>query len=165
MSMVSRMPRGEVVVPDRQAGGASQTPPDLVELLTVTSRRLSRTVAAALAEDGATLDGYRVLRSLVAAPGRTMGQLGAGLHLPGPTATRVVDGLVDAALAYRLPDPADRRRVVVHPSALGRTRLVRWEALVQAREQALAGSLGDRRVAELAGALGRLLAELSDDEN
>jgi DNA-binding MarR family transcriptional regulator len=162
--MVSRMRRGEVVVPERRVSGAP-CPPPLVELLTATSRRLSRTVAAALAEDGATLDGYRVLRSLVAAPGVTMGRLGAGLHLPGPTATRLVDGLVDAALAYRLPDPADRRRVVVHPSALGRTRLVRWEALVQAREQSLAGSLGEQRAAELAAALSRLLTELADDDS
>jgi DNA-binding MarR family transcriptional regulator len=132
---------------------------DLVELLTATSRRVSRDAAAALAEDGGTLEGYRVLRRLAAAPGRTMGQLVAELHLPGPTATRVVDGLVDAALAYRLPDPDDRRRVVVHPSALGRTRLARWEGLVAAQEAALARSLGEDRV----GALVAALAELVDD--
>jgi DNA-binding MarR family transcriptional regulator len=158
--MVSRMPRGEVVVPDGRASEASPCPAALVELLTATSRRLSRTVAAALAEDGATLDGYRVLRSLVAAPGVTMGQLGAGLQLPGPTATRVVDGLVDAALAYRLPDAEDRRRVVVHPSALGRTRLARWEGLVAAQEAALARTLGEERV----GALVQALAELVDSD-
>lgn len=163
--MVSRMPRGEVVVPDPLAGTAPPSPPDLVELLTATSRRLARTVAAALAEDGATLDAYRVLRSLVAAPGRTMGQLVTALHLPGPTATRLVDGLVDAALAYRLPDPVDRRRVVVHPSVLGRSRLARWEALVRSRERALAGSLGNQQAAELAGTLALLLAELTDDGN
>lgn len=157
------MPRGEVVASDRPADAAPHGVPDLVELLTATSRRLTRTVTAALAEDGATLDGYRVLRRLVAAPGRPMGQLVAGLHLPGPTATRVVDGLVDAALAYRLPDPDDRRRVVVHPSARGRARLVRWEALVQAREQALARTLGERQAAELAGGLALLLAQLADD--
>jgi DNA-binding MarR family transcriptional regulator len=94
-----------------------------------------------------------VLRLLAAAPGRTMGQLVATLHLPGPTATRVVDGLVDSALAYRLPDPADRRRVVVHASALGRTRLARWEGLVAAQETALTRSLGEDRVGALVAAL------------
>jgi DNA-binding MarR family transcriptional regulator len=138
---------------------AAPSRPDLVELLTATSRRVSRTIAAALAEDGGTLEGYRVLRILAATPGRTMGQLVSALQLPGPTATRVVDGLVDAALAYRLPDPADRRRVVVHPSALGRTRLSRWEGLVAAQETALARSLGEDRV----GALVAALTELVDD--
>ena len=132
-----------------------------MELLTATSRRVSRVVAAALAEDGGTLEGYRVLRCLAGSPGRTMGQLVSALHLPGPTATRVVDGLVDAALVYRLPDPDDRRRVVVHPSALGRTRLARWEALVGAQETALARSLGEDRV----GALVQALSELVDDES
>jgi DNA-binding MarR family transcriptional regulator len=150
--MVSRMPGPEVDT-------VASVRPDLVELLTATSRRVSRSVAVALAEDGGTLEGYRVLRFLTAAPGRTMGQLVSGLHLPGPTATRVVDGLVDAALAYRLPDPADRRRVVVHPSALGRTRLSRWEGLVAAQEAALARTLGQDRV----GALVQALTELDDE--
>ena len=149
MSMVSRMPRREV-----ETGRA-----DLVELLTATSRQVERAVAAALGEDGGTLEGYRVLRVLAAAPGCTMGGLVGRLQLPGPTATRVVDGLVDAALVYRLPDPDDRRRVVVHVSAAGRTRLARWEALVASREAALARTLGEDRV----GALRLALAELAED--
>ena len=133
--------------------------PDLVELLAATSRRVERAVSAALAEDGGTLEGYRVLRALAAAPGVTMGQLVTRLQLPGPTATRVVDGLVDATLAHRLPDPEDRRRVVVHLSAAGRTRLARWESLVGAREAALARSLGEDRVDALAQALSELVEE------
>jgi DNA-binding MarR family transcriptional regulator len=134
---------------------------DLVELLTVTQRRLAREVGAVLAEDGATLDGYRLLRSLAGAAGRSMGELVAALHLPAPTLTRLVDAAVDGALAYRLPDPDDGRKVVVHLSELGRTRLVRLEALVRAYESALAGSLGSDRVS----ALVRALAELSAAED
>jgi len=131
---------------------------DLVELLTVTQRRVARGVAAVLAEDGATLDGYRLLRSLAGAPGRSMGELVAALHLPAPTLTRLVDGAVDAALAYRLPDPDDGRKVVVHLSEPGRTRLARLEALVAAHESALAVSLGGDRVAALVRALEDLAA-------
>ena len=131
---------------------------DLVELLTVTQRRVARGVAAVLAEDGATLDGYRLLRSLAGAPGRSMGELVAALHLPAPTLTRLVDGAVDAALAYRLPDPDDGRKVVVHLSEPGRTRLARLEALVAAHESALAVSLGGDRDAALDRALEDLAA-------
>ena len=131
---------------------------DLVELLTVTQRRVARGVAAVLAEDGATLDGYRLLRSLAGAPGRSMGELVAVLHLPAPTLTRLVDGAVDAALAYRLPDTDDGRKVVVHLSEPGRTRLARLEALVAAHESALAVSLGGDRVAALVRALEDLAA-------
>jgi DNA-binding MarR family transcriptional regulator len=142
------------------AGAAAETSPgrvsdDLVELLTVTQRRVARGVATVLAEDGATLDGYRLLRSLAGA-GRSMGELVAALHLPAPTLTRLVDGAVDAALAYRLPDPQDGRKVVVHLSVPGRIRLARLEALVRAHEEALARSLGQDRVTALARALADL---------
>jgi DNA-binding MarR family transcriptional regulator len=134
---------------------------DLVELLTVTQRRVARGVSGVLAEDGTTLDGYRLLRSLTGPAGRSMSELVAALHLPAPTLTRLVDAAVDAALAYRLPDPADGRKVVVHLSDLGRTRLARLEALVRAHESALATSLGSDRVATLV----RALADLASAEN
>src|SRR4051794_41880093 len=91
-------------------GAAAETSParvsdDLVELLTVTQRRVARGVAAVLAEDGATLDGYRLLRSLAGGPGRSMGELVAALHLPPPTPTPPVDAALDAAPGYRPPHP------------------------------------------------------------
>ncbi len=142
-------------------GAAAEAAPgrvsdDLVELLTVTQRRVARGVAAVLAEDGATLDGYRLLRSLAGGAGRSMGELVAALHLPPPTLTRLVDGAVDAALAYRLPDPQDGRKVVVHLSEPGRIRLARLEALVRAHEEALARSLGREQVSALVRALSDL---------
>ena len=146
-------------------GSAAATPSpvrvsdDLVELLTVTQRRLASGVATVLAEDGATLDGYRLLRALAGSGGRSMGELVAALHLPAPTLTRLVDAAVDAALAYRLPDPDDGRKVVVHLSDAGRTRLVRLAALVRAHESALADSLGGARVEALVRALTDLAAD------
>jgi|tagenome__1003787_1003787.scaffolds.fasta_scaffold20963666_4 DNA-binding MarR family transcriptional regulator len=150
------------MVPGAEAAVGPPVPlsDDLVELLTVTQRRVARGVAAVLAEDGATLDGYRLLRSLAGTGGRSMGELVAALHLPAPTLTRLVDGAVDAALAYRLPDPRDGRKVVVHLSDPGRIRLARLEALVGAHEAALAASLGTERVS----ALVRALADLAPAE-
>ena len=138
---------------DTAAGQPVRVSDDLVELLTVTQRRVARGVAAVLAEDGATLDGYRLLRSLAGASGRSMGELVSAMHLPAPTLTRLVDGAVDAALAYRLPDPQDGRKVVVHLSEPGRVRLARLEALVKAHEAALASSLDRNLVAALRRAL------------
>jgi DNA-binding MarR family transcriptional regulator len=140
----------------QQATGSAALPdaaPALVELLTVVARRVARGVGAVLAEDGATLDSYRLMRALGDGPGRTMGELGVALSVPAPTATRLVDGLVDAALAYRLPDPDDGRRVRVHLSARGRTRLDRLHALVCAHESAVAAEFGAGRVAALVAAL------------
>jgi DNA-binding MarR family transcriptional regulator len=144
---------------DTAAGPPVRVSDDLVELLTVTQRRVASGVAAVLAEDGATLDGYRLLRSLAGGDGRSMGELVTALHLPPPTLTRLVDGAVDAALAYRLPDPRDGRKVVVHLSEPGRIRLARLEALVGAHESALAASLGGDRVTALVRALADLAAD------
>jgi DNA-binding MarR family transcriptional regulator len=141
---------------DAATGPPVRLSDDLVELLTVTQRRVAREVGAVLAEDGATLDGYRLLRSLAGPGGRSMGELVAALHLPPPTLTRLVDGAVDAALAYRLPDPQDGRKVVVHLSEPGQIRLARLEAMVQAHEEALARSLGQERVSALVRALADL---------
>jgi DNA-binding MarR family transcriptional regulator len=151
------------MVPGAEAAVGPPVPlsDDLVELLTVTQRRVARGVAAVLAEDGATLDGYRLLRSLAGTGGRSMGELVAALHLPAPTLTRLVDGAVDAALVYRMPDPRDGRKVVVHLSEPGRIRLARLEALVGAHEAALAASLGTERVS----ALVRALADLAPAED
>src|SRR5215218_1472121 len=113
---------------DTAAGPPVRVSDDLVELLTVTQRRVAGGVAAVLAEDGATLDGYRLLRALTGPGGRAMGELVAALHLPPPTLTRLVDAAVDAGLAYRLPDPGDGRKVVVHLSDAGGTRLARLQA-------------------------------------
>src|SRR4051812_37176694 len=144
------------------AAGASPPPvsDDLVGLPTGTPRPGARGVGGGAAEAGARLDAYRLLRSLAGAPGRSMGQLVAALHLPAPTLTRLVDAAVDAALAYRLPDPEDGRKVVVHLSEPGRTRLARLEALVAAHESSLAAALGGDRVT----ALVRALRDLADEE-
>ncbi|MCA0143790.1 MarR family winged helix-turn-helix transcriptional regulator [Blastococcus sp. LR1] len=136
---------------------AERVTDDLVELLTVTQRKLAGQVSAALAEDGGTLDGYRLLRALTAG-GRTMGELVTALHLPAPSCTRLVDAAVDRALAYRLPHHEDGRKVVVHLSGPGRDRLARWEALVGASESALAVALGAQRTAALRSALSELAA-------
>jgi DNA-binding MarR family transcriptional regulator len=53
-------------------------------------------------------------------PGHTMGEIAIRAGVPAPTATRMVDRLVADGLAYRLSDPWDRRRVLVHISRTGR---------------------------------------------
>jgi DNA-binding MarR family transcriptional regulator len=49
-----------------------------------------------------------------------MGEIASHTAVPAPTATRVVDRLVAAGLAFRNTDPLDRRRVLVHLAARGR---------------------------------------------
>ena len=114
--------------------------PSLVETLVLAQRRAVRGLAARLADDGCTLDQWRVLRALDDDEGHVMGELADSLQIAQPTLTRVVDGLVDSAWVYRRPSLEDRRRVAIHLSRQGRVRLGRLYAIVRAHEDALRAS-------------------------
>ncbi|TCK21194.1 MarR family winged helix-turn-helix transcriptional regulator [Pseudonocardia endophytica] len=87
--------------------------------------RVDHAVATALSTtpDAADVsrDGWRVLLMLARGTGRSMGEIASHTALPAPTATRIVDRLVSQRLAYRSADPLDRRRVLVHLGADGRS--------------------------------------------
>ena len=109
----------------------------LVERLTRAQRYAAQGLSRLLAEDGCTLDQWRVLRVLADGEGHPMGEVAGELLLAQPTLTRVVDGLVDRALVYRRVSDADGRKVAVHLSRQGRTRLTRLDAIAAAHEAAL----------------------------
>jgi DNA-binding MarR family transcriptional regulator len=111
--------------------------PPLVEVLTVLQRTAARTLAEALAEDGCTVDQWRVLHALADGRGHAMGELAADLVIPQASLTRLVDGLADLGLVYRRQGDGDRRRVELRLSRQGRTRLDRLDAVVTAHEERL----------------------------
>jgi DNA-binding MarR family transcriptional regulator len=113
------------------------TASSLLEALTVAQRDAARRVAAVLAPEGFTVEQWRILRALGDGAGHAMGELATALRIPGPTLTRLVDGLVDASLVYRRQATDDRRRLGVHLARAGRARLERLDALVAAQEDAL----------------------------
>ena len=128
----------------------------LVELLD----RLDRAVAAALVPaaeaEGVSREGWRVLLMLARGSGRSMGEIAAHTSLPAPTATRVVDRLVESRLAYRHTDAVDRRRVLVHLAANGREIVERVCRRVERSAGALLGGTHTperERLAELLAAL------------
>lgn len=128
----------------------------LVDLLTRTQRALARDLGALLEEEGITVEQWRVLRALATTDDVSMGELAVIVEVPHPTLTRLVDSLADSAYLYRSHSPRDRRRVSVHVSDLGRTKLDRLEALARAHEQTLATRHGQETVQELSALLERL---------
>jgi DNA-binding MarR family transcriptional regulator len=119
----------------------------LVELLD----RLDRAVATALSPvtsaEGVSRDGWRVLLMLARGGGRSMGEIASHTALPAPTATRVVDRLVEARMAYRNTDPVDRRRVLVHLAADGRAVV---ERVCRQVERGAGAALGGSHTVERA---------------
>jgi DNA-binding MarR family transcriptional regulator len=121
----------------RTVTGPGDGAPSLVEQLTVLQRTAARGLADVLADDGCTVEQWRVLRALGDGGGHLMGELAARLVVPQPSLTRVVDQLSDRSLVYRRQGDRDRRRVEVYLSRQGRARLDRVEALVRGHEETL----------------------------
>jgi DNA-binding MarR family transcriptional regulator len=131
----------------------------LVELLD----RLDRAVAAALSPvtsaEGVSRDGWRVLLMLARGGGRSMGEIATHTALPAPTATRVVDRLVAAQLAFRRTDPVDRRRVLVHLAGGGRAVVERVCGRVERQAGEALGSAHTPERAQLAELLEALASQ------
>ncbi len=70
-----------------------------------------------------TLNQLRVLFHLFYHDGKTMSEIAAKLQVSHPTATGVIDRLEDRALVRRLPDPADRRKVRLELTEIGRDQI------------------------------------------
>ena len=79
-----------------------------------------------------------------------MGEIASHTALPAPTATRVVDKLVDPGFASRRTDPVDRRRVLVHLAANGRAVIERVCGRVERKIGAALGSAHTPERAQLA---------------
>jgi DNA-binding MarR family transcriptional regulator len=130
-------------------------------------RRLNRTLDATLAEFGLDMTEYRVLSALSQAgePHRsTPGHLAQRMELSSGAMTNRLDRMEEAGLIRRLPDPGDRRKVVVELTARGQ-ETYRSAVGVQAQKEALfAAALNDREKAQLNGLLRQLMIEFERRE-
>jgi|GEM_PF-1709039 len=133
------------------AGTGAGPAPDVASLLARAERRMTRWLAAVLAEEGCTVEQWRVLSAVAVTGGRPMTEVAEAALLPAPSLTKLVDRMVADTLVHRRPDPADRRRVLLHLAPRGRIL-----------HERAAHRLAEAQVPYLAAlpALTRLLAEL-----
>jgi DNA-binding MarR family transcriptional regulator len=75
-----------------------------------------------------------------------VGALASALHMSPNATTAVIDRLETAGLVERVPDPKDRRAVLVHPSGAGTAAI---EELMSAGTQQLEGRLRQLATADL----------------
>ena len=114
----------------------------LVRSLRAVQARVEARLADAVAATGMTLPEWWVLSGLAETPGRPTSEVAGYAMLPGPTFTKVVDGMVDRNEVYRRNDAADRRRLLLYPTVRGLQRHAEVRALVDAAEEELAGLVG-----------------------
>lgn len=132
--------------------------PDLASVLSRAERHVTRRVAAVLAEEGCTVEQWRVLAAVAGTSGRPMTEIAEAAMLPAPSLTKLVDRMVADNLVHRRPDPSDRRRVLLHLAPRGRIRHERAAHRLAEDQALLLASLPD----ELA-ALARLLDPVAPD--
>ncbi|HEV2592869.1 MAG TPA: MarR family transcriptional regulator [Gaiellaceae bacterium] len=99
-----------------------------------------------------------VLALVAGDPGRTVGEIAAGLGLSLPAASRLTRDLEDAALVRRREDSEDRRRTVVDLDAAQARKVHTW---IEERDQPLASALHTLSPTERVGFL-KGLAALAD---
>jgi DNA-binding MarR family transcriptional regulator len=112
---------------------------------------IERQAKAVLAEHGLTFYGYKILAVLRrAGPDYqvTPGDLSRGLYVMSGTLTHQLDQLEEAGLVTRLPDPSDRRGVLVKLTAKGKRQIETALIANNARQQqALAPLTPEERAA------------------
>ena len=123
----------------------------LASLMARTGRKVNNRLAAELRTVGLSLDAWLVLNMLVTEGGRSMGEIAEALVLNLPTATKLIDRMVNDNLVYRKPHHEDRRIIEIFPSDAGVIRHEVAKKLVAKEQAALKKSIPE---------IGRLMQEL-----
>jgi DNA-binding MarR family transcriptional regulator len=126
-------------------------------VLSEAERAVNRGLAAALLEEGVSVEQWRILQALSDGRGHSMGDLAEAALMPHPTLTKAVDRLVDGALVYRRQDANDRRRVAVYLSEAGTTLLGRLDDTATAHHRAVEAAFGSARAERLMRELTQLI--------
>lgn len=130
---------------------------DLAKLLSQAELELTRELSRVLGGGGSAVAQWRVLQLLADGASHPMSEIAEFALLRAPTLTRVIDRMVAENLAYRKADPGDRRRVLVHVTARGRTE---YEQLARRVAAVMEGEADAAEMAQLTSLLERLLDRL-----
>jgi DNA-binding MarR family transcriptional regulator len=133
----------------------------LAYLLSEAERQVNRGLAGFLATERVSVEQARILRALSDGHGHSMSDLAEAVLMPHPTVTKAVDRLVDNALVYRRQDVADRRRVAVYLSDLGRDLVARLDRRATEHHAAIASAYGAGRTERLMRELDALVRSLA----
>jgi DNA-binding MarR family transcriptional regulator len=136
---IDRFLRKLAILPD--AVGIDHEVEALVDRINSISRRIKKGMERTLAEHGLTYQEWHVMSRLRLEHGHrsSPGVLAEELEISSGAMTSRLDRLEEAGLIKRLPDPDDRRGIVVELTEQGRSA---WDATaaVQARREAFFAS-------------------------
>lgn len=125
--------------------------------------QLNRQLVKQLAVEGLPADQWRVLSLLRETPdGLTMGGICERLSMQAPSLTKLIDRMVMEALVYRVPNPNDRRNVIILPSEKGLALLNETDSRMTRYNHRLNAEFAPNDVEKLQKMLGHLLDDVND---
>ena len=138
----------------------------LVDRLAGLSRRIKRALEATLAEHDLTHPEWQVLGKLRLSEGarKSPGDLAEQLELSSGAMTTRLDNLEKAGLVRRLPDPSDRRGVIVELTEAGQDAYDSTVGLQARKEAFFASALTRNELKQLNGLLRKLMLAFEDRE-
>ena len=110
---------------------------------------LTTGLEVALGEVGFSADQFQVLASIANLGSPTMGEISQDVNMANASLSRIVDSLEDRALAFRLPNPEDRRRISVNLSDMGLLKLQQVLGVLSAWQSASSGIVSEELAQEL----------------
>ena len=144
----------------REIPGLDRLTEGIVERVDILSRMFDHSMESTLAEFGLDRRTHRVLARLryQGPPYRlSAGELAEGLGLSSGAMTNRLDRLEAAGLVRRLPDPDDRRGVLVEPTKAGHAAWDRATDTQAGKEALVASALTEKEKEQLHGLLRRLM--------
>jgi flavin reductase (DIM6/NTAB) family NADH-FMN oxidoreductase RutF/DNA-binding MarR family transcriptional regulator len=101
---------------------------------------------------------WRVLASLSDAPGLSIGLLATTVLVKQPTLTKLIDRMQIDGLVSRKIDPQDKRRTLVHITALGKRKVSSLLQKAKAHEATLVNDMGKVQVSDMKQQLRAMIA-------
>ena len=150
----------------REIPGLDRLTEGIVERVGMLARYLNHSMETTLAEFGMDRRTHRVLGWLryQGPPYRlSAGQLAEGMGLSSGAMTNRLDRLEKAGLVRRLPDPDDRRGVLVEPTEAGHAAWDRATDTQAGREALIASALTEDEKEQLHALLRRLMRAFPDE--
>jgi DNA-binding MarR family transcriptional regulator len=150
----------------REIPGLDRLTEGIVERVDLLARYFNHSMETTLAEFGLDRRTHRVLGRLryQGPPYRlSAGQLAEGMGLSSGAMTNRLDRLETAGLVRRLPDPDDRRGVLVEPTKAGHAAWDRATDTQARREALIASALSDEEKEQLHALLRRLMRAFPDE--
>lgn len=125
----------------------------LAYLIASVNHQLEEELTEKLRPEGVPVEQARVLGVLADGKGHPMSELAAQVLVEASTLTKMIDRMVAQSLVNRVPDPTDRRRILIFASRRGQALHRRIQGIATAQQKRILGRLKPADATRLAALL------------